>query len=798
MVARDAADGLVRGLSASSSEERARSLRSIKNAVIGSKSKKSQFLKAGALPRVLELLLNSSSSPECVSQCATTLGSLSYGTPGGLELLLASSGLPGLVGTLNADNPRVVEAAIRALKLVYSQSSCAVPHAPVLNPATLPRVVALLGDASRPDIAEAAAVVLAAVCRSADEQRALTDAGAGSAAVTLLASDRRALQATSLRVLSRLLPRNPRAAAALLERPQLIDTLVALLRDGEPLTRFAAATCLTYLAASPPADGGPAAAGTSSDRGARAPGGGGGARARLAGSSSGLAVTEQSQPSQTPANALRRAHAAGACVAERLEAAKHAVLPVLLRLLGEPGVLEQVPPVLAKLLEGSEELQKAALDADVVRHLAALLVVPPFTPGRGVNRGGVHGSVNGGGVDAGAAGPSGGGAGGSGATAAAGWAVGGGGVSGAGGGPSGAAAADAPGGSGDGGGGSERECSGGSTLQEGVLRALGNLCLTRNDGRKQLIEAKVLKHIVRSLEHPCEGVRAAAAVCVMALSRSIPTLRSSLLEAEVAEVLCRLLSDSCVDVQVNAAATLCNLVLEFSSVKEAVLAQGALTTLAELTELTGSMVGALRLHGCWALRNLAYKSSGEVRRTLMRGLPWPAMRALLNDADADVQEQAVCTLRNLCMDSEEHIGAVLEWASADLLVCLEEKLDPSSAVPEPILQHALYTVANVLTGSDAHKDAVMASNLPALLAHHLRCPASPDLRVSAIWCIINLTWPEANPGPAATSRVRKLRELGVEVTLLGLLADANMNVQERAKTALVQFGGGSAAAVVHM
>lgn len=62
--------------------------------------------------------------------------------------------------------------------------------------------------------------------------------------------------------------------------------------------------------------------------------------------------------------------------------------------------------------------------------------------------------------------------------------------------------------------------------------------------------SQVLKHIVRSLEDSAEGVRAAAAVCVMALSRSIPTLRSSLLEAEVAGVLCRLLSDSCVDVQV--------------------------------------------------------------------------------------------------------------------------------------------------------------------------------------------------------------------------------------------------------
>lgn len=61
-----------------------------------------------------------------------------------------------------------------------------------------------------------------------------------------------------------------------------------------------------------------------------------------------------------------------------------------------------------------------------------------------------------------------------------------------------------------------------------------------------------MKHIVKSLEHPSdEGVRAAAAKCVMALSRSIPHLRGAAIEAEVAVVLCRLLSDSCPQVQVG-------------------------------------------------------------------------------------------------------------------------------------------------------------------------------------------------------------------------------------------------------
>lgn len=141
------------------------------------------------------------------------------------------------------------------------------------------------------------------------------------------------------------------------------------------------------------------------------------------------------------------------------------------------------------------------------------------------------------------------------------------------------------------------------------------------------------------------------------------------------------------------------------------------------------------------------------------------------------QEQAVCMLRNLVMDSDQHIRAVLDWAGADLIACLEEKLDPSrcepyapatstapahipaaAVAPAPFSSspsssssaphlscataatvHALYTVANLLTGSEAHKDAVMASNLPALLVHYLRPPSpgahphTAELRVAAIW-----------------------------------------------------------------
>jgi hypothetical protein len=63
-------------------------------------------------------------------------------------------------------------------------------------------------------------------------------------------------------------------------------------------------------------------------------------------------------------------------------------------------------------------------------------------------------------------------------------------------------------------------------------------------------------------------------------------------ETQVTEVLCNLMQDRCIDVQVKVIATLSNLLLEFSTVKQMVLDRGALST---VVQLMSSDVPELRL-----------------------------------------------------------------------------------------------------------------------------------------------------------------------------------------------------------
>jgi hypothetical protein len=63
-----------------------------------------------------------------------------------------------------------------------------------------------------------------------------------------------------------------------------------------------------------------------------------------------------------------------------MQEVRKVVLPVLAKLLGEPGAREEAPHLLAALVAGSGPLQAAAADADAVAKLARALLHDVCTP----------------------------------------------------------------------------------------------------------------------------------------------------------------------------------------------------------------------------------------------------------------------------------------------------------------------------------------------------------------------------------------------------------------------------------
>jgi hypothetical protein len=116
---------LVARLGATDAEQRLRAIRDVKNQIIGNKSKKLSYIKLGAVPRVVELLAASESEYGVRIQCAATVGSFAYGVDDGLRAVLESGGVSQLIQMLSSLDERIVEAGVRALKMVFQVTKIA-------------------------------------------------------------------------------------------------------------------------------------------------------------------------------------------------------------------------------------------------------------------------------------------------------------------------------------------------------------------------------------------------------------------------------------------------------------------------------------------------------------------------------------------------------------------------------------------------------------------------------------------------------------------------------------------------
>ena len=318
-----------------------------------------------------------------------------------------------------------------------------------------------------------------------------------------------------------------------------------------------------------------------------------------------------------------------------------------------------------------------------------------------------------------------------------------------------------------------------SRMCENSLVAIAAICSLREECRKSVIESKILPVVVKSLENPNSSIRVAACQAARSLSRSVKFLRTSLVDAGIALPLFQLLSDKSPEVQSIASATLCNIVLDFSPMKKIVIENGGVE---KLVELSRSADVSLRMNAVWALKNLLYQSDSDIKQSVMEKLGFKALEALIEDTDIRIQEQALNLLRNLACKNEADIELCFNGFGPENLVRLVEKKLVSQN--EDIVLQSLYVVVNISTGSEGHKVCMMSS--AAILKAVLENMAhdKPSIRIATLWIIVNLTWVDDN---AAEVRVQKLRDLGFEEKLAGMATDVDIEIRDRAKTALQHF-----------
>ncbi|KAJ3413330.1 Armadillo repeat-containing protein 8 [Chytridiales sp. JEL 0842] len=317
-------------------------------------------------------------------------------------------------------------------------------------------------------------------------------------------------------------------------------------------------------------------------------------------------------------------------------------------------------------------------------------------------------------------------------------------------------------------------------VTEAALLAVAAVSSLKEDCRKQVIDTKILRHIVEAMSCPLTPLRAAACQCTRSLSRSVKNLRTSLVDAGIAAPLCKLLSDPDINVQITASATLCNIVLDFSPMKSIAMENGAVEKLITLVDSSNS---TLRLNSVWALKNLLFQAESEIKHTVMGMFGWGKLARLVDDPEISIQEQSLNLIRNLACGKESDIDFVFKGIGEQSIISmLQSKLSPASS--DGVVLQALYIIVNISTGNISHKSIIINSDFILQRILNYMSHFKSLIRLACVWTLINLT--EKDEAGYA-ERAQTLRHYGFEETLRSMHDDLDMDVKDRVKTAVGNF-----------
>jgi hypothetical protein len=256
-------------------------------------------------------------------------------------------------------------------------------------------------------------------------------------------------------------------------------------------------------------------------------------------------------------------------------------------------------------------------------------------------------------------------------------------------------------------------------VRENTLRAIAALVPFKDEYRKALIDQGVVPYIVESLKsYPDKpsskvtekaekvsqiaeenkmsssglginpvSVLIAACGAVRHLSRSVSTLRTTLIDNGVVMPVFNLLQHSDIDVQISATAATCNLVMDFSPMREVnmcpPLSHNVLTLLQTITgagvlkilcEHAHSGNVKLRLNALWALKHLVQSAENDIKKTCLEELGQGWLVQLICD---DTEDEAA----SLAKSSSGHFGSHTE---VDDIQMEQSEVDDESGMNDSI------------------------------------------------------------------------------------------------------------------
>ncbi|KAL8769840.1 MAG: hypothetical protein Q9209_004278 [Squamulea sp. 1 TL-2023] len=210
-------------------------------------------------------------------------------------------------------------------------------------------------------------------------------------------------------------------------------------------------------------------------------------------------------------------------------------------------------------------------------------------------------------------------------------------------------------------------------------------------------------------------------------------------------------------------------------------------------------------------------TESDAQRQGGHDIPWKAARIQVQSAsmngrhvdDVAIQKQGLDFIRNLICgnDAAEMIDHLFEQFGQDkLFEMLITKLRPRlinafnrdrrsaengvrQMQPQTdMINTVVYTINNIAAGPPRHRSLVVSQQELMKLIVAFFSHANRDVRAGCAWIVINLTWLEdPSDHMNCKHRISLLKKLGVMEKLKKLEDDVDLDVRERAKTAIYQM-----------
>ncbi|KAI4798649.1 hypothetical protein KUCAC02_020596 [Chaenocephalus aceratus] len=217
--------------------------------VIGNNKQKANLIVLGAVPRLLYLLQQSSSSLELRTECAVVLGSLAMGTENNIKSLVDCHIIPALLQGLLCPDLIFIEACLRCLRTVFIS-----PVTPVqllyTDPTVIPHLMSLLSRSQRTQ--EYITQIFSHCCKTPEHQTVLFNHGAIQNIAPLLISPSYKVRMQALKCFSVLAYENTQVSMTLVnvlvDGELLSQVFVRMMQRDQPIEmQLTAAKCLTYM-----------------------------------------------------------------------------------------------------------------------------------------------------------------------------------------------------------------------------------------------------------------------------------------------------------------------------------------------------------------------------------------------------------------------------------------------------------------------------------------------------------------------------------------------------------------------